>query len=83
MTKTRGEQRAETARRSDDSDIIEAAERAPGQGGSEGGELQRDVASAVEEKQVRDPEAHESRTKEKEIHSGQFSPAPGRAANRE
>ena len=46
--KDRGQERADSARRHDDGDIIDRAERAPGQGGTSGGNLQRDVASRDE-----------------------------------
>jgi hypothetical protein len=44
----RGSDRAETARRTDDKDIIETMEDAPAFGGSEGGNLQRDIGSRDE-----------------------------------
>ncbi|HEX8625447.1 MAG TPA: hypothetical protein VF782_10245 [Allosphingosinicella sp.] len=43
--------RAETARRTDDSDILETMEDAPSFGGTEGGNLQRDIGSRDEVKQ--------------------------------
>lgn len=73
--------RAESARANDDSDIIEAAEveAAPGQQGSSGGDLQRDIATDAELQQVEDPEAHRGKTKGKAMAHGDFSPAPGSA----
>ena len=47
----RGADRAETARQSDDSDIIESMEDAPSFGGAEGGNLQRDIGSRDEVRQ--------------------------------
>ena len=44
----RGADRAETARRTDDSDIIDRMEDAPAFGGSAGGNLQRDIGSRDE-----------------------------------
>jgi hypothetical protein len=44
----RGSDRAETARRTDDSDVIDAMEDAPAFGGSSGGNLQRDIGSRDE-----------------------------------
>jgi hypothetical protein len=44
----RGADRAETARRSDDSDIIDRASDAPAFGGSHGGNLQRDIGARDE-----------------------------------
>jgi hypothetical protein len=43
--------RTESAREHDDSDIIEAADDAPSQGGVSGGNLQRDIGSRDEEDQ--------------------------------
>jgi hypothetical protein len=53
--------RTETARDTDDSDIIDrdSGEFEPGQGGSSGGALQEDVATQAELERVRDPEAME------------------------
>lgn len=79
MTETRGESRAETAKRNDDSDIIEAAveeSTAPGQQGSGGGNLQRDVATQAERDQLEDPEAHESVKKGDHMAHGQHSDEP-------
>ena len=47
----RGADRAETARQTDDSDILESMEDAPSFGGAEGGNLQRDIGSRDEVKQ--------------------------------
>jgi hypothetical protein len=47
----RGADRAETARRSDDSAIIDDMEDAPAFGGAEGGNLQRDIGTRDEVKQ--------------------------------
>ena len=44
----RGSERAETARRHDDSDVIDAMEDGPAFGGSHGGNLQRDIGSRDE-----------------------------------
>jgi hypothetical protein len=44
----RGSDRAETARRNDDSEVIDAMEDAPAFGGSNGGNLQRDIGSRDE-----------------------------------
>ena len=46
--KDRGSDRAETARQSDDSELIDAMEDAPAFGGSSGGNLQRDIGSRDE-----------------------------------
>ena len=43
--------RSETARRTDDSELIDAMEDAPAFGGSSGGNLQRDIGSRDEEHQ--------------------------------
>jgi hypothetical protein len=47
----RGEERAETARRHDDSDIIDAMEDAPSQGGAYGHNISRDIGTRDELKQ--------------------------------
>jgi hypothetical protein len=47
----RGADRAETARRTDDSDILESKEDAPAFGGSSGGNLQRDIGARDEVKE--------------------------------
>jgi hypothetical protein len=44
----RGADRAETARQTDDSDLIDGMEDAPAFGGSIGGNLQRDIGSRDE-----------------------------------
>ncbi|MBV8686086.1 MAG: hypothetical protein JOZ90_09910 [Alphaproteobacteria bacterium] len=44
----RGADRAETARRIDDSTLIEGADDAPAFGGSAGGDLQRDIGARDE-----------------------------------
>jgi hypothetical protein len=73
----RGDRRAETARRHDDSDLIDDAEGlpAPGKVGRSGGNLQRDVATAHPEKRVADPEAADNLTKEQEVEHGGSSTA--------
>ena len=80
MTETRGERRAETAKQNDDSEIIDAAAEesggAPSQQGSEGGNLQRDLATEAEQKRVTDPAAHESVKKGDHIAHGQGSTPP-------
>lgn len=43
-----GSDRAETARRTDDSDVIDAMEDAPAFGGATGGNLQRDIGTRDE-----------------------------------
>ncbi len=47
----RGSDRAETARRTDDSDIIGQMDVAPSFGGAEGGNLQRDIGTRDELKE--------------------------------
>jgi hypothetical protein len=47
----RGQQRADEARRTDDSDIIETMEDAPAQGGRSGHNIAHDVATRDELKQ--------------------------------
>lgn len=48
----RGSQRADTARRTDDSDLIDDMEGAPRFGGASGGNLQRDIATQAEEEHL-------------------------------
>lgn len=80
MTETRGERRADTARSNDDSELIDAAAEDGGgatqQQGRRGGNLQADLASQAEHRQVRDPEAHESVAKGDHIAHGQHSDEP-------
>lgn len=80
MTETRGERRAETARRNDDRNIIDEASEnsipAPRQQGSEGGNVQRDVATQAEGKRATDPNAHESIKKGDHIAHGQGETEP-------
>lgn len=69
--------RTETARDTDDSDIIErdSAEPVPSQGGSSGGNLQEDIATRAELERVRDPEAHEGVDKQDDIdHQQRYAP---------
>jgi hypothetical protein len=79
MTDDRGERRSETAKRHDDSDIIEDASEnpSPDKVGREGGNLARDVGTAAAERKVRDPEARENMTKEQEVDHGGSSTAVG------
>lgn len=44
--------RTESARRNDDSDIIENLEEAPSHSGTQGGNLQRDIGSRAEEQRT-------------------------------
>ena len=73
----RGDRRAETARRHDDSGLIEDSNNlpAPDAIGRAGGNLQRDVATAHPDKRVRDPEAGDNLTKEREVEHGGSSTA--------
>ena len=78
MTETRGERRAETAKRNDDSAIIEAANEdpVPEQQGREGGNLQADLATQAEEARATEPSAHESVAKGDHIAHGQGESPP-------
>lgn len=69
--------RTETAREHDDSDIIDraSAEPTPDQQGRAGGNLQTDVATQASLERVRDPEAHEGVDKSDDIAHGQRRPA--------
>ena len=74
----RGEVRAETARRNDDSEIIDEASKEALEGehhqGRSGGNLQGDVGTQASHERVRDAEAHEGVTKEDDIAHGQRTP---------
>ena len=59
--------RTDTAREHDDGDTIDRAEPAPGQGGREGGNLQRDVGTQDALARVDDPENTERVTKQDDI----------------
>ena len=83
MDQTRGERRAETARQNDDSDIIPAAEeeslKGEHQQGSEGGNLQTELGTAVDQERATDPTRHESVKKGDHIAQGQGETPPHRA----
>jgi len=76
MTETRGERRAQTAKRNDDSELFQESGRAPSQGGRAGGNLQADVAAQSEEERIRDADAQEGVTKEDDIAHGQRTSEP-------
>jgi hypothetical protein len=59
--------RTDTARAHDDKSIIDRASDAPDQGGSSGGNLQRDVATRREADRIDDPDGHERVTKQDDI----------------
>ncbi|HEX8384423.1 MAG TPA: hypothetical protein VF592_13740 [Sphingomonas sp.] len=65
--------RTTSARDHDDHEIIDAAaaDPTPGQGGTSGGNLQRDVASQSEEVAVSEPDALVRPQKEDDIHNNQ------------
>lgn len=63
----RGDQRSETARRNDDSELIDDQLPTPAHQGRAGGNLQTDVGTQAAEERVRDPEAREGVTKEDEV----------------
>lgn len=71
---TRSDRRAETARRNDDSEMIEAIEKTPSQQGRSGGNLQTDIATQAAEERVRDADATEGVTKEDKIAHGTQRP---------
>lgn len=76
----RGDRRSETARRHDDSEIIDKAEaqdvEAAEQQGREGGNLQRDIATQAELGRASDPDSTESVKKGDHMAHGQFSNEP-------
>ena len=69
--------RTETARETDDSDIIDrdTSEFEPSQSGSSGGNLQEDIATQAELERDRDPEAMEGVDKQDDIDHQQRYPA--------
>ena len=69
--------RTETARDTDDSDIIDrdTSEFEPSQGGSSGGNLQEDIATQAELERVRDPQAMQGVDKQDDINHQQRYPA--------
>lgn len=71
----RSEQRSETARRHDDSELVDASQNppTPDKVGRSGGNLQRDVATADPEQSLADPDAPDKLTKADEIAHGQRS----------
>lgn len=66
--------RTDTARAHDDSDLIDRIEQVPAEQGRAGGNLARDVATQAEEERVGDPLAREGVTKEDEIAHGERVP---------
>ena len=77
MNNDRGDRRAETARRHDDSELIEEAGEnpSPDKVGRSGGNLPRDVGTSAAERKVRNPESRENMTKEQELRNGGSSSA--------
>jgi len=79
MTGNQGNERAETAKRNDDSELVEQAQDLDtpgGHQGSAGGALQLDVGTAAELRQVQDPAAVERVTKGAKRDHAQHSDAP-------
>lgn len=70
----RGDRRAETARRNDDSDLIDSGAPTPSQQGRSGGVLQSDVATQAAEERVRDPEVSKDVDKSDKIAHGTQMP---------
>lgn len=71
------EDRTDTARTHDDSDIIDAAEDAPSGVGRAGGNLQRDVGTRDDLGSVDDPEGGTRVTKEDDIAHAERKPVSG------
>ncbi|MCM8556795.1 hypothetical protein [Sphingomicrobium sediminis] len=67
--------RTETARRNDDSDLIDNSLDTPNFQGRFQGDIQTDVATQASQERVRDAEATEGVTKEDDINHGQRVPA--------
>lgn len=80
MADDRSERRSETAKRNDDSHLIEDKVETPDQQGRSGGNLQRDVGTADPKKDVRDPDARDRLTKEQELRHGGSSSADDQGA---
>jgi hypothetical protein len=59
--------RTESARENDDSDIIDNVDPTPSQGGSSGGNMQRDIATEATLERIRDPEATKGVDKQDKI----------------
>ncbi|MFP5329719.1 MAG: hypothetical protein ACLGHC_06230 [Alphaproteobacteria bacterium] len=79
MTGNEGNERADMAKRNDDSELIERAQDIDtpgGHQGSAGGALQLDVGSAAELRQVEDPAAVQRVTKCAKRDHDQHSDAP-------
>jgi hypothetical protein len=80
MDQGRCESRAETARRNDDSDVIDAAQDEALTGevhqGQSGGNLQRDLGSQAEQARTTDPAAHRSVKKGDHMAHGQHTAEP-------
>ncbi|WP_109809421.1 hypothetical protein [Sphingosinithalassobacter portus] len=73
--------RTQTARDHDDSNVIDRAEQnsiSGGQQGREGGNIQRDVGTQDALARAADPDTHTRVTKEDEIAHGERYPAPRR-----
>ena len=79
---TEENRRTETARRNDDSDIIDNIEPAPTEGSRSGGNLQTDVATQASLERVSDPDAMEGVTAEDDRAHGQAYP-PQQGGTRE
>lgn len=74
-SKSRGAERAETAREHDDRDLIDDALPTPNQGGRSGGDLATDVGTQAAEERVRDPDRREGVDKADDIaHGERYAP---------
>jgi hypothetical protein len=77
---TEDTRRADNARRHDDSDLIDSMEDAPGQGGTAGGRLQRDIGSQAEEEHRIDGKTGVTRVrKEDKVDRGDEPTLPNRS----
>lgn len=72
MTDRKPDRRTETAKRNDDSDMIEEAIDTPSQQGRSQGNLNTDIATQAAEERVSDPDATEGVTKQDMIDHGMF-----------
>ncbi|WP_265529865.1 hypothetical protein [Sphingomicrobium marinum] len=72
MTNNKLNRRTETAKRNDDSDVIDDAIDTPSQQGRNQGNLNTDVGTQAAEERVSDPDATEGVTKQDMIDHGMF-----------
>ncbi|NNC47981.1 MAG: hypothetical protein HKO13_06065 [Sphingomonas sp.] len=72
MTNKKLDRRTETAKRNDDSDMIDEAVDTPSQQGRSQGNLNTDIGTQAAEERISDPDATEGVTKQDMIDHGMF-----------